>query len=1269
MGVSGIVTGQDYRSVQRVEAVEAFLRADDVHLQQDNQENLWITTPVKVLKYNSARLKVYNKFTGVPDEIGKHFLSTYTDSENKIWLAGDLGLAVYNRKYDRFDFVSSTPGRIYTMLEDEANQLWIAAENGIFKLKTDSNEKDYSISRFLSQNTMAAAVTSYNNHIIFAGPNGILTINRKSGKINQLDLGYNRDIEITSAVTLNDGVLFGTRENGLFKTDPQFKRILSINSLPYAISRDEITGLERFNDEVLVGTKNKGVLRLNSRLQLIEESASNYPSRISGIYLNDKNLLWMVSNEGLFIKNFSANTVERLSSQTDSYSGISDNFITASSADANGNIWFGHGDGLSIWKVSSNRWQHIRNLNYQINFKKPDVVRDLLSVGNYMWVATANDGVYKVNINNLSRAHYSTNSNLKTKIQSANTLFSDSRKSVWIGGEDGYLTQIKANSIIKNFPLKGVKALAELGPKQIIVATKSRMHSLNPVSGRIIDLEKLFSSENLPYYSINDLKITQDGRGLIATEGAGMIIYDFEKEEFDILDMEDDLPSNNIVDIKIITNDEFWISTDKGLTYYNAEENTARLFTEVNGLSTNKLTSELVELNEYKWVLGSSKGINIFKPRELLAQMDIKPILQLESLEILSNSDDDNNEFKLTSNKEIPLSEDNGFQIKFNGISHLNPESIKYSWKLEGVDEGWTEASGNNSVNYAGLSPGAYTFKVRAKLGNGGWTESKEVRLNVTEAVGGISTVYPFMGVSVLAMIGIFAFIFIKRSKAADLQAKNLLREKLRKEFRDPVKSAVTSLSKISETADANKGEDLQRYAARFDELFNQILNFSYEESAYQITRIDLKSHIPQLTKDFKPVLDQKKIELIINDQWSSSEFYFDRETLDKIFFSLISASASYSVKRGKIIVNLIETSIGDLKLQFTDNGRGIPLSQLKILEKKNPEIKNIRFRDKNGAQHVLQAKELVLKSGGSFSYESEKNEGATFTVVLKNRKEDFRPVTMPPKEEVLNEEVKMTAFPTEIKEFSESKILIIENDTETRDLLVKNIGKYCQIYQASTAEEGIEKAGMIFPDIIMTATVLPDMNAFQLTKKLKSNIGLNHINIFLVADDDQPIGKDQMEELTEVIRKPVDVNLMLSRLAHILSWQKKLRNSYVQSYINGTEQEYRSESDEKFLANLIDIIVQNVTNENFSVHDLSAKMSLSSNALFMKLKSLVDLSPQDFMEFTRLNYARNLMETGDMNVMEVAYKSGFSSPKLFYSSFKKFFGYLPTDTLEEKPI
>lgn len=1271
LGITGKSTGQNTKSVQRVKAIEPFIKAEEVHIQQDSGDDLWITTPVKVMRYNSVEVKNYNKFRGVPKEIGSEFIATYTDSKNKIWLAGDQGLAVFKSDTDEFRFVSSATGRIYTMLEDAGGQLWIAAENGIFKLNVDSDKMDFGISRFLSENTMAADIVIFNNQMVFAGPNGVLTINRRSGKFNKVDMGYFQNLHITSAMALDSAVLFGTKEGGLYKIDSNLKSIQKLYSLPYVLSKAEITDIEKFDDEIIVSTDGEGIFRLSRDLRVLDSPEINYPENIYSMHLNDHNLLWLVAKQGLFIQNFSGFGVDKLKHDPAQYSSLGDDFIAATEKDSNGNVWFGTGKGLSIWNPETNRFRHIKNLNYTRNMNKPDEITALAAVGEHMWVATSNDGVYKINIHTLLRAHYSVDALYKTPIQAASALFIDAKKNIWIGGDDGYLTQVKSNNQIKNYPIKEVQAIAELGPKKIIVATKSRVHSLDPYTGRIIDLDALSANKENLYYSINDLKITREGLGLFATEGAGLLLYDFEAEKLEVFNTNSGFPSDNITGIEADSGEGHWVSTDKGLVFFENENRTVKVYSQLNGLTTNELTTDFARLKDGSLVLGSTKGVNLFKPRTMLAQQEFTPRLQFKNMILPSEKNEAKAKIQLAGREQISLDENSGFQIEFSGISHLNPDAVHYSWKMEGLDNDWSKASPVTTASYSNLAPGNYIFKLRARIGSSAWSEPKELPIAVNAVAGTISSVYLFMGISVLAMLGIFVFVFVKRSKNADLVAKAELRDQLQKEFKRPVESAVKSLNKISATTQPGSTEDLQRYAARFDDLFNQILNFNYQESVYEISRINLQTHLPQVISDIEPIYKSKELELIVNDQWGDAEFYYNMEILDKVFFSLISGSAGYSFKKGKLIVNLIQTSIGDLKLQITDNGRGIPEQDIKVLEKKKSIDSVRKFRDKGGLKYILKAKDLIAKSGGSFSYETEKNEGSTFTAVLKNRKEDYRKVPERAAAIFKAEKAKpasKTEFPAEITNLSESKILIIENEVETRELLVNNVGKYCQIYQAATAEEGIEKAGMIFPDIIISATVLPDMNAIQLSKMLKRNVGLNHINIFLVADEDQVLADEQLDEMTEIISKPIDINLLLTKITKILSWQRDLRNSYVQSHVDHTEVKFRSENDKKFILNLSDIIIQNIKSENFSVHDLSASLGITSNTLFMKLKSLVNLSPQDFMEFTRLNYARDLMEHTDMNVMEIAYKSGFSSPKLFYSSFKKFYGYSLADSVENRP-
>ncbi|MCM8569286.1 helix-turn-helix domain-containing protein [Gramella jeungdoensis] len=1268
LGITGRLIGQDAGSVKRVKAIDPFIRAAEVHIQQDSKDDLWITTPVKVLKYNSVKVVDFNKFRGIPREIGDEFIATYSDSEDQTWLAGNQGLAIRHPENDSFKFVSDVTGRIYALREDSGKQLWIAAENGIFKLKVDSPKKDYGISRFLSENTVAADVVLFGNLVVFAGPNGILTIDRRSGKFEKIDMGYYQNLHITSVLALNDMVIFGTLRQGLYKTDRDFKNIQKLYSIPYNIAQKEITALQEFNDEIIVSTNGAGIIRLNKKLELVQEETNIYPQNVYGSFLNHQNLFWIVAKEGLFIQNFSGFAVEKLQNDAARYSSLADDFVTAEEKDSQGNIWFGTGKGISIWNSETDRWRHIENLNYSRHMNAPDDITDLAAVDEHMWVATSKDGVYKININTLLRAHYSVDALYKTKIQAAKSLFIDAEKNVWIGGEDGYLTVIKRDNQIKDYPIKDVQAIAELGPRQLIVATRTRVHSLDPRTGRINDLETLTADEDLLYYSINDLSITQTGLGLFATEGAGLLVYDFEDEILKRLNEENGLPSNNITGFEWLADDNIWIATDKGMAFYNGDE--FKIFSELNGLSTNELTTGFVKLGNGSYALGSSKGINIFKPKTMLAQTEFKPRLELKNF-LRPDKDGKTQELQLAGINDLKVKEGTGFQISFEGISHLDPEGILYSWKLEGLDKEWTKASPVSKAGYSGLPPGNYVFKVRSKLKDSGWTSPQELAINVEAAPATISTVYVFMGISVLAMVAIFIFVFSRRSRSADLIARAELRDQLKKEFKKPVESAVQSLSKISAKADAESVEDLQRFAARFDDLFHQILNFNYQESVYEISKINLKKHLPQVVKDIEPVYKTKELEMIINDQWGEGEFYYNMEMLDKIFFSLISGSAGYSFKGGKIIVNLIETSVGDLKLQITDNGRGIPIHDIRVLEKNKYSDPKMRLRDRGGLTYILKAKELISRSGGSFSYETEKNEGSTFTAILKNRSEDYRKVPERAaaifKAEKSKDQPK-TSIPAELKNLSESKILIIENDKETRELLGRNIGKYCQIYQAETAEEGLEKAGMIFPDIIISATVLPDMNVFQLAKMLKRNVGLNHINLIVVADEGHKFAKEQLDGLTQIVKKPLDIKQLLSQLTKILLWQKELRTSYVQSHNDTSAVKYRSESDERFISNLTEIIIQNISNENFTVHDLSGKIGISSNALFMKLKGLVDLSPQDFMEFTRLNYARKMLDSGEYNAMEVAYRSGFSSPKLFYSSFKKFYGYNLSDSIE-KPI
>ncbi|HEY2726233.1 MAG TPA: triple tyrosine motif-containing protein, partial [Parafilimonas sp.] len=48
----------------------------------------------------------------------------------------------------------------------------------------------------------------------------------------------------------------------------------------------------------------------------------------------------------------------------------------------------------------------------------------------------------------------------------------------------------------------------------------------------------------------------------------------------------------------------------------------------------------------------------------------------------------------------------------------------KYAYKLEGLDKDWINTSNRTVANYSNLSPGTYTFKVKAANNNGSWNNT-----------------------------------------------------------------------------------------------------------------------------------------------------------------------------------------------------------------------------------------------------------------------------------------------------------------------------------------------------------------------------------------------------------------------------------------------------------------------------------------------------------------------------------------------------------------
>ena len=62
-------------------------------------------------------------------------------------------------------------------------------------------------------------------------------------------------------------------------------------------------------------------------------------------------------------------------------------------------------------------------------------------------------------------------------------------------------------------------------------------------------------------------------------------------------------------------------------------------------------------------------------------------------------------------------------EINYTGISFKNAERLRFRYKLEGLDEAWTEAGTRRTAYFSHLPYGEYAFHVIAANRDGVWND------------------------------------------------------------------------------------------------------------------------------------------------------------------------------------------------------------------------------------------------------------------------------------------------------------------------------------------------------------------------------------------------------------------------------------------------------------------------------------------------------------------------------------------------------------------
>lgn len=88
----------------------------------------------------------------------------------------------------------------------------------------------------------------------------------------------------------------------------------------------------------------------------------------------------------------------------------------------------------------------------------------------------------------------------------------------------------------------------------------------------------------------------------------------------------------------------------------------------------------------------------------------------------------------------------------------------------------------------------------------------------------------------------------------------------------------------------------------------------------------------------------------------------------------------------------------------------------------------------------------------------------------------------------------------------------------------------------------------------------------------------------------------------------------------------------------------------------------EQMDNPDLVIDEFAERLMMSRTLFYQKLKSIVGLSPVNFVCQVRVKRAAQLFDEGEYNISQIAYMTGFNDPKYFSRCFKKVMGMTPSE-------
>lgn len=724
--------------------------------------------------------------------------------------------------------------------------------------------------------------------------------------------------------------------------------------------------------------------------------------------------------------------------------------------------------------------------------------------------------------------------------------------------------------------------------------------------------------------------------------------------------------SNGVKDMVVDSLGHLWVMGDTYVIEYHPEVDRRRIFYSSDNFINLDNFGGMSLCPNGKVAVAGGGGIVMLNPLSLNTKLSTKaPAVASYIIDgkkyLLSSS---TKEIKIPSNVVM-------LELQLTNFSFIRNERQRFAYRIDRLSDQWVELEdGSNNLQLLNLRKGNYTLEVKCCDFYGQWGEPVTV-LNIKRLPAWYETWIAYICYFIIAVLIVALSIkeYLKRSseKTRQQMDEQLTEMKLRfftnvsHELRTPLSLIITPLESMLEK-DApdvvkEKLKLILRNANILLSLVNRLLDFrklDIGEMKINPTSADIYSFLRTCADTFIPIADNRRLKIKVNIPEGSCYVLFDNSAMQHIVYNLLSNSLKYT-EQGGVELSASYSADGYLTLVVSDSGVGIAAEELPYVFDRYYQASNAVDNSVAGTGIGLNmVKELVELMNGKIDVESTVGVGTSFTVRLPLVSADDK------EEELLPESPVIPKLPS---------LLLVDDNDDMRDFLVHELKDDYNILQARNGREALRIAQTHYVDVVLSDVMMPQMDGNELCRRLKEDESTSHIFVILIT---AKTAEESMLHSYEsgadfYLTKPFSMALLRNRLSHLANMQEQriMMLSKVEDVkdSDSAEDELRiSPVDRKFMTSIKQTMDQYVADSSFSVDVFCNELGMSRMNFYRKMRALTGKTPAQYINEYRLALADKLLHEGELNVSEVADRTGFTTPSYFSKCYKAKYGVVPKD-------